>query len=228
MIRFHNVSMRYPTGYEALQQVSFQLPPQSFHFLAGHSGAGKTTILKLIYLAETASEGAVVVGGRNLDRLSRSQVPLLRREIGVIFQDYKLLFDRTVFDNVALSMEVSGADPAKIPGQVTRALKYVGLEDHMYENPIALSGGEQQRVTIARAIVKRPPLIIADEPTGNLDKEMARHILDLFQALHRAGATILIATHDLDLAQEYGHPFLVMEQGRVADLPPSARLEGPP
>ena len=225
MIQFLNVSMRYPSGYEALRQVSFTLAPNSFHFLIGHSGAGKTTILKLIYRAESPSEGGVIIGGRNLDRLSRNQIPLLRRSIGVIFQDYKLLYDRTVFDNVALAMEVAGQDPAKIPGQVIRTLEYVGLKDHIYNNPITLSGGEQQRVTIARAIVNRPPLVIADEPTGNLDKPMARHILDLFDRLNKAGTTILLATHDLELATELGHPQLEMEQGSLISIPSSAQIQ---
>ncbi|MBF0371419.1 MAG: cell division ATP-binding protein FtsE [Magnetococcales bacterium] len=228
MIRFHNVHMRYPSGYEALKGVSFSLRQGSFHFITGHSGAGKTSVLKLIYRAELPSEGTVVVGGRNVEQLDRSQVPQLRRGIGVIFQDYKLLYDRSVFENVALAMEVAGHEPGKIPGQVLRTLEYVGLKDRIHQNPIALSGGEQQRVSIARAIVNRPPLVIADEPTGNLDREMARHILSLFQSLHQQGTTILLVTHDLDLVEELGYPSLGMTDGILTDPDgfPSQGTEG--
>lgn len=225
MIRFHNVSMRYPTGYEALKGVSFALPKGSFHFLTGHSGAGKTSILKLIYRGERASGGTVLVGGRNIDQLSSRQLPLLRRSIGVIFQDYKLLYDRSVYDNVALALEVAGQDQERIPGQVLRILESVGLKDRVHQNPISLSGGEQQRVSIARATVNRPSLVIADEPTGNLDREMGRRILDLFQTLHQQGTTILLVTHDIDLARETPHPHIHMADGDIVSLPQSARLD---
>ncbi|MBF0285536.1 MAG: cell division ATP-binding protein FtsE [Magnetococcales bacterium] len=224
MIRFHNVHLRYPTGYEALKGVSFTVPRGGFHFLTGHSGAGKSSVLKLIYRAELPSEGGVVVDGRNVERLTPKQIPLLRRGIGVIFQDYKLLYDRSVFENVALAMEVAGHPMDKIPGQVQRTLEYVGLKDRMHLSPIALSGGEQQRVAIARAIVNRPPLIIADEPTGNLDKPMARRIFDLFTALHQSGATVLIVSHDLDLVAELGFPQIDMADGRITQLPASTRV----
>lgn len=224
MVRFHNVSMRYPTGYEALKGISFRLTPGSFHFLSGPSGAGKTSILKLIYCAELASEGAVIIQGRNVEQLTPSQLPSLRRGIGVIFQDYKLLYDRSVFDNVALAMEVAGQDPERIPGQVSRTLESVGLKERMYHNPIALSGGEQQRVAIARATVNRPPLVIADEPTGNLDRDMGRKIMALFHNLHQQGITILLVTHDLDLAAELGHPQITMVNGCLTQIPDSAKL----
>ncbi|MBF0622692.1 MAG: cell division ATP-binding protein FtsE [Magnetococcales bacterium] len=225
MIEFYNVSMRYPTGYVALKECSFAIPKGSFHFLSGHSGAGKTSVLKLIYRAEVAAEGAVIVNGRNIERLTRRQVPELRRSIGVIFQDFKLLYDRTVFDNVALAMEVAGHDPAKIPGQVARTLEYVGLKDSIYQNPISLSGGEQQRVSIARAIVNRPPLVIADEPTGNLDLEMGRRIFALFESLHQQGTTIFLVSHDQQLMDELGHPALQMKDSRLIHIPPSAQLK---
>ncbi|HIJ84267.1 MAG: cell division ATP-binding protein FtsE [Magnetococcales bacterium] len=223
MVRFHNVSMRYPTGYEALKGVSFRLNPGSFYFLTGPSGAGKTSVLKLIYRAELASEGAVLVQGRNVEQLTSAQLPTLRRGIGVIFQDYKLLYDRSVFDNVALAMEVAGHDPERIPGQVSRTLESVGLKERMYHNPIALSGGEQQRVAIARATVNRPPLVIADEPTGNLDREMGRRIMALFHNLYQQGTTILLVTHDLDLALELGHPQISMVDGCLTQVPDSAQ-----
>ncbi|MBF0109007.1 MAG: cell division ATP-binding protein FtsE [Magnetococcales bacterium] len=227
MVRFHNVSMRYPTGYEALKGVSFRAPPGSFHFITGPSGAGKTSILKLIYRGELASEGAVVVQGRNVEQMTAAQLPALRRSIGVIFQDYKLLYDRSVFDNVALAMEVAGHDPERIPGQVQRTLEAVGLSQRIHHNPIALSGGEQQRVAIARATVNRPPLVIADEPTGNLDREMGRKIMGLFHTLHQQGTTILLVTHDLDLANELGHPQIAMVDGCLAEVPESARPPRP-
>ncbi|NGZ07571.1 MAG: cell division ATP-binding protein FtsE [Magnetococcales bacterium] len=215
MIEFHQVTLRYPTGYEALKQVSFFLPKGSFHFLTGHSGAGKSSILRLIYRATLPSEGEVFVEGRNIAQLTRKQLPALRRGIGVIFQDFKLLYDRSVFDNVALAMEVANQDPTRIAGQVRRALQNVGLLERMHHNPIALSGGEQQRLAIARATVNRPPVVIADEPTGNLDKEMGRHILSLFDTLHQQGTTVLVATHDLDLADQTGHPRLEMRDGTL-------------
>ncbi|MBF0421788.1 MAG: cell division ATP-binding protein FtsE [Magnetococcales bacterium] len=223
MVRFLNVSMRYPTGHEALKDVSFHLRPGSFHFLTGPSGAGKTSILKLIYRAESASEGAVLVQGRNVEQMTPAQLPSLRRSIGVIFQDYKLLYDRSVFDNVALAMEVAGHNPERIPGQVSRTLESVGLTERMYHNPIALSGGEQQRVAIARATVNRPPLVIADEPTGNLDREMGRKIMTLFHNLHQQGITVLLATHDLDLAAELAHPQISMVDGILTSVPTSAQ-----
>ncbi|MBF0427449.1 MAG: cell division ATP-binding protein FtsE [Magnetococcales bacterium] len=217
MIEFHQVTLRYPTGFEALQKVSFSLPKGSFHFLTGHSGAGKSSVLKLIYRAESPSEGTVIVDGRNVEQLTRKQLPILRRGIGVIFQDFKLLYDRSVYDNVAIAMEVAGHDPTRITGQVRRTLQNVGLLERMHQNPISLSGGEQQRLAIARATVNRPPLVIADEPTGNLDKEMGRHIIALFGTLHQQGTTVLLATHDLDLAAETGHPCITMKDGRLLD-----------
>ncbi len=224
MIKFHNVSMRYPSGYEALKGVSFGLSKGSFHFLTGHSGAGKTSILKLIYRAEKSSGGAVVIGGRNVDQLTNKQLPLLRRSIGVIFQDYKLLYDRSVYDNVALAMEVAGQNPDHIPGQVARTLESVGLRDYTHQNPISLSGGEQQRVAIARATVNRPSLVIADEPTGNLDREMGRRIIALFQTLYKQGTTILLVTHDIELVKESGHAQIDMVGGKIVKMPKSARL----
>lgn len=226
MVRFHTVSMRYPSGYEALKGVSFALARGSFHFLTGHSGAGKSSVLKLIYRAEVPSEGGVVVGGRNVEQLAYKQLPQLRRSVGVIFQDFKLLYDRSVFDNVALAMEVAGQEPERIPGQVFRTLEQVGLKDKMYQNPITLSGGEQQRVAIARATVNRPPLVIADEPTGNLDRDMGRRILALFESLHKQGTTILLVTHDLELVRESGHPHMDMVAGCLTHIPPSAMLQG--
>ncbi|MEO5377366.1 MAG: cell division ATP-binding protein FtsE [Magnetococcus sp. DMHC-6] len=226
MIQFRNVSMRYPNGYEALKEVSFSITRGSFYFITGHSGAGKTSILKLIYRAELPSQGTVFIGGRNVELLNKKQIPELRRGIGVIFQDYKLLYDRSVFDNVALAMQVAGQDQTKIAAQVQRTLDYVGLIDFIDQNPITLSGGEQQRVAIARAIVNRPPLVIADEPTGNLDREMGRRIFNLFAALHRQGTTVVIITHDVDLAGEFDYPAIEMVGGKVAKIPESACFRG--
>ncbi|WP_041641457.1 cell division ATP-binding protein FtsE [Magnetococcus marinus] len=223
MVRFHNVSLRYATGFEALHNISFHIKPGQFIFLTGHSGAGKTSILKLIYQAETPSEGAILLNNRNIEHLPHKQLPALRRGIGVIFQDYKLLYDRTVYENVALAMEVAGQPTDKIEIQVERTLEYVGLKERMFHNPIALSGGEQQRVAIARAIVNRPPLVIADEPTGNLDKAMGQRIMGLFQSLHQQGTTIIVVTHDVEMAQQMGHPIIIMEDGQILTT-----LEGRP
>jgi cell division transport system ATP-binding protein len=223
MIQFEHVTLRYPTGHEALRDVSFDIPQGSFHFIIGHSGAGKTSILRLIYRAELATEGNVLFFGQDLNTLPHKYLPFLRREIGIVFQDYKLLYDRSVYDNIALALEVAGCESSKIAATVHRTLEYVGLADRMHQNPVSLSGGEQQRVSIARAIVNQPSLIIADEPTGNLDRAMGRHIFALLNALHKKGTTILIVTHDVDLVAELGHPYIVMTKGQLEHVPGSAQ-----
>ncbi|MBF0158762.1 MAG: cell division ATP-binding protein FtsE [Magnetococcales bacterium] len=215
MIQFQDVTLRYPTGHEALHSISFTIPQGAFYFITGHSGAGKSSILRLIYRAVLPTKGDVTVAGYNVKQLSYKQLPFLRRKIGIVFQDYKLLYDRSVYDNVALALEVSGHPSGKIRARVKQILEYVGLSEQMGQNPMTLSGGEQQRAAIARAIVNQPDLIIADEPTGNLDKAMGRHIFALFDALHRQGSTILIVTHDIDLMTEMGHPHLSIVQGTL-------------
>jgi cell division transport system ATP-binding protein len=215
MIRFDNVSKRYATGQEALSGLTFHLEKQEMAFLTGHSGAGKSTLLKLIMLMERASSGQVLVGGQDLARLRRRQIPLLRRRIGVVFQNHQLLFDRTVFDNVALPLVISGHPAKEIPRRVRAALDKVGLLSKEKQNPVSLSGGEQQRVGIARAVVNKPSVLLADEPTGNLDPELSAEIMALFERFNQVGVTVLIATHDLALVARKPYRMLTLSEGRL-------------
>ena len=215
MIRFDEVSKRYAGGSEALSRVSFELADGEMSFLTGHSGAGKSTLMKLIILMERASQGQVIVNGTNLNRVSRRQVPAVRRNVGVVFQNHQLLFDRTVYDNVALPLTIAGFSPKEVGRRVRAALSKVGLSDKEKRYPVALSGGEQQRVGIARAVVNKPPLLLADEPTGNLDPELSQEIMDLFSQFNQVGVSVLIATHDLDLVQRMAKRELVLRQGKV-------------
>ena len=215
MIRFDEVSKRYAGGSEALSRVSFELADGEMSFLTGHSGAGKSTLMKLIILMERASQGQVIVNGANLNRVSRRQVPAVRRNVGVVFQNHQLLFDRTVYDNVALPLTIAGFSPKEVGRRVRAALSKVGLSDKEKRYPVALSGGEQQRVGIARAVVNKPPLLLADEPTGNLDPELSQEIMDLFSQFNQVGVSVLIATHDLDLVQRMAKRELVLRQGKV-------------
>jgi len=215
MIKFDNVSKRYPGGFEALLNVSFELDDSEFAFLTGHSGAGKSTLLKLIMLMEKANGGQVFVNTQNLNRMKRRQVPFFRRQVGVVFQDHQLLFDRNVFDNVALPLQVAGYNNRDAARRVRAALDKVGLLKKENQNPIALSGGEQQRVGIARAVVNKPVLLLADEPTGNLDPELSGEIMNLFELFSQVGTTVLIATHDLELINRQKHRVLRLDQGRL-------------
>src|SRR5690606_1665112 len=187
MIQFDDVSKRYPSGQEALSHVHFRLREGEFAFLTGHSGAGKSTLLKLIMHMELPSSGQIFVQGQNLNKLSRRQLPYYRRNIGLVFQDHRLLFDRSVFDNVALPLQIAGYDPALAARRVRAALDKVGLLHKEAQNPVALSSGEQQRVGIARAVVNKPALLLADEPTGNLDPELSEDIMDLFRQFNDVG-----------------------------------------
>ena len=196
MIEFSAVTKRYPGGYEALKAVSFTVADGELVFVTGHSGAGKSTLLKLLPVIERATSGSVLVNGQNVSTMRAGAIPYLRRNIGQIFQDQKLLYDRSVFDNVMLPLAVTGVHPKDGAKRVRAALDKVGLLAREKANPIALSGGEQQRLAIARAIVNRPAMIIADEPTANLDADYAGQIIDLFVAFHQVGVTLLIATHD--------------------------------
>lgn len=218
MIRFEHVAKRYPGGVQALSDVNFELEHGEMAFLTGHSGAGKSTLLRLIALLERPSRGQVLFEGRNVGRLSRRQIPLLRRRVGVIFQDHKLLTDRRVFDNVALPLLIAGFSWTEIRRRVRAALDQVGLLDKESMQVPVLSGGEQQRVGIARAIVAKPPLLLADEPTGNLDPELSAELMKLFCTLNELGTTVLIATHDLYLVRQLGRRTLVLDHGSmVAD-----------
>jgi len=215
MIRFDEVSKRYDGGSEALSRVSFELAGGEMSFLTGHSGAGKSTLMKLIILMERASQGQVIVNGTNLNRVSRHQVPALRRSVGVVFQNHQLLSDRTVYDNVALPLTIAGFSPKEVGRRVRAALSKVGLSDKEKKYPVALSGGEQQRVGIARAVVNKPPLLLADEPTGNLDPELSQEIMDLFSQFNQVGVSVLIATHDLDLVQRMAKRELILRDGKL-------------
>jgi cell division transport system ATP-binding protein len=215
MIEFRQVTKRYDSDHTALRQVNFGLARGELAFLTGHSGAGKSTLLKLIMVMERPSAGEVVVGGQVLNRLPRRQIPYIRRHIGVVFQNHQLLFDRTVFDNVAMPLEVMGASPRDTGRRVRAALDKVGLLNKEKMNPMQLSGGEQQRVGIARAVVNKPPVLLADEPTGNLDPELSADIMRLFGQFSQVGVTVLIATHDIALINEIGRRTLTLDHGRL-------------
>jgi cell division transport system ATP-binding protein len=215
MIRFDNVSKRYPGGHEALSNVSFHLPRGEMAYLTGHSGAGKSTLLKLIALIERPSRGNLLLDGINLSSVSNRKIPYVRRNIGIIFQNHHLLYDRPVFDNVALPLVIAGYQHREIGKRVRAALDQVGLLNKEKSMPITLSGGEQQRVGIARAIVHKPGLLLADEPTGNLDPELSRDIMELFARFNQVGVSVLIASHDLDLIQQMGSPVVSLSNGRL-------------
>lgn len=217
MIRFDNVSKRYREGKDALSGISFSIAPGEMAFLTGHSGAGKSTLLKLIMLIERATRGQVLIGNRALSRVSSSQIPYLRRQIGVVFQDPHLLSDRDVFKNVALPLQITGASGKEQGKRVRAALDRVGLLDKEKASPNSLSGGEQQRVGIARAIVNKPTILLADEPTGNLDPELSADIMRLFQDLNNVGSTLLIATHDVALVKQMQKRQIILDKGKLVD-----------
>lgn len=224
MIRFTNASKRYPGGHDALLNVNFNLEPGEMAFLIGHSGAGKSTFLKLIALIERPSRGQVLVNNQNLGKLKKSKIPYFRRNIGIIFQDHQLLFDRTVYDNVALPLIIAGYPNREIGKRVRAALDKVGLLNKEKAYPITLSGGEQQRVGIARAVVNKPPLLLADEPTGNLDPELSREIMHIFEQFSQVGTSVLVATHDLDMISRMPYRILELRQGQlVNDIAAGAR-----
>lgn len=215
MIHFHKVSKRYDNGKDALLNVNFELDQGDITFLTGHSGAGKSTLLKLIMLIERPSGGRLIVCDQDTAKVGRSAIPFYRRQIGMVFQNHQLLFDRTVYDNVALPLIIAGYRPRETGRRVRAALDKVGLLDKETLNPIALSGGEQQRVGIARAVVNKPQILIADEPTGNLDPTLSAEIMDLFDQFSQVGVTVLIATHDLGLISRYDHRLLSLDSGQL-------------
>lgn len=217
MIKFDNISKRYEGGHEALSQVSFHLKRGDMAFLTGHSGAGKSTLLKLIMLMERPTHGQLIVGGQNVNRIPRRQIPYFRRHIGVVFQNHHLLFDRTVYDNVALPLEITGMPHREIGRRVRAALDKVGLLSKEKLNPIQLSGGEQQRIGIARAVVNKPSLLLADEPTGNLDPKLSSDIMNLFEQFNQVGVTVLIASHDLALIANLKHRVLELNTGQLLE-----------
>ncbi|KAF3977609.1 MAG: cell division ATP-binding protein FtsE [Methylococcales symbiont of Iophon sp. n. MRB-2018] len=215
MLKFDHVSKRYQDAGDALIDVSFHLQKGEMAFLTGHSGAGKSTLLKLIAMMELCSRGHVLLDGQNLSKVREKQIPFIRRKLGLIFQDNKLLHDRTIFDNVALPLVISGYGQQQIAGRVRAALDKVGLLQKEKKYPLALSSGEQQRVGIARAVVNKPQLILADEPTGNLDPELSAEVMRLFEKFQNVGVTVLIASHDIDLLKQMGHRVLTLENGKL-------------
>jgi cell division transport system ATP-binding protein len=215
MIEFHDVCKRYATGQEALSHVSFTIEEQEIVFLTGHSGAGKSTLMKLIMLMERPTSGQVMIGGRNLGRLSQGHIPFHRRQVGVVFQNHQLLFDRTVFDNVALPLQICGVHHREVARRVRASLDKVNLLNKENAFPISLSGGEQQRVGIARAVVNKPPLLLADEPTGNLDPELSAEIMELFRQFSEVGVTVMIASHNIDLIRSMHRRVLTLDDGKL-------------
>jgi cell division transport system ATP-binding protein len=215
MIQFNSVSKRYENGHEALHQVNFHLEKSEMAFLTGHSGAGKTTLLKLIAAIEAPSQGQILVDGRNLSRITRREIPYLRRNIGMIFQNPHLLSNRSVFENVALPLIITGKPHEEVKRRVRAALDKVGLLNKEKSYPLSLSAGEQQRVSIARAVINKPALLLADEPTGNLDPSLSMEIMHIFEEFNRVGVSILIATHDLTFIATLPYRILRLKKGRI-------------
>ncbi len=215
MISFDRVSKRYEQGHEALHEVSVNIGSDELVFITGHSGAGKTTLLRMIMLMERPSRGQVIIDGQNLAAIGPRGIPRHRRNIGVVFQNHRLLMDRTVYDNVALPLIIAGYDHRELGRRVRAALDKVGLLDRERAMPIALSGGEQQRVGIARAVVGKPKILLADEPTGNLDPALSAEIMQLFEEFNQVGVTVLIASHDLALISRLRHRLITLREGRL-------------
>nr|WP_294168080.1 cell division ATP-binding protein FtsE [uncultured Sphingomonas sp.] len=227
IVEFDSVGLRYGTGAEVLKDLDLRLPRGGFTYLTGPSGAGKTSLLKLLYLAQRPTRGRMRIFGEELSGAPRDIMPAYRRRIGVVFQDFRLVRHLSAFDNVALPLRLAGRDEAEVVGPVRELLAWVGLADRAGAKPPTLSGGEQQRVAIARAVIGHPELLVADEPTGNVDADMAARLLHLFESLNRLGTTILVATHDLSLiAATRGAQLMRLEGGRLVD--PTGALRNPP
>ena len=227
IVQFDNVGLRYGTGKEVLTDISFTLFPGSFYFLTGASGAGKTSLLKLLYLAQRPSRGMIRMFGTDAITLSRDRLPGFRRRLGVVFQDFRLVPHLSAFDNVALPLRVAGVEEEDLRKPVADTLEWVGLGDRSHARPATLSGGEQQRVAIARAVITRPDMLVADEPTGNVDPDMAVKLLRLFEALNRLGTTVVVATHDIHLLKKVPESLIMrLDRGRLSD--PTGALRYPP
>ncbi len=216
MIRFEHVGLRYGIGPEVLSDINFKLEPGSFHFLSGPSGAGKSSLLSLMFLGRHPTRGLVTMFGHNISDLSRRELAPLRQRIGVVFQEFRLLPNLSTFDNVALPLRILGRPEKEIKNNVNELLEWVGLGEHKQTLPQTMSGGQQQRVAIARAVVARPRLLLADEPTGNLDDEIGFRLMNLFEQLNRMGTTIVIATHSQQIMDKFNHPRLVLGNGHLA------------
>jgi cell division transport system ATP-binding protein len=215
LIRFENVGLRYGVGPEVLRDLNFAIESKSFQFLTGPSGAGKTTLIRLFFLALKPTRGLITMFGREVSPLAKSELYSLRRRIGVVFQDFRLLDHLTTFENVALPLRVLGRDEASYRGDVVELLRWVGLGDRVHAPPSVLSGGEKQRAAIARALITRPQLLLADEPTGNVDPPLARRLMRLFVELNRLGTSVVLATHDITLMNQFPSRRLVLEEGRL-------------
>ena len=227
VVEFDNVGLRYGTGAETLTDLSFTLYPGSFYFMTGASGAGKTSLLKLLYLAHRPSRGAIRIFGHDAITLPRNRLPGFRRRIGVVFQDFRLVPHLSTFDNIALPLRIAGIAERELRGPVAEMLAWIGLSERADARPAMLSGGEQQRVAIARAVIGRPEILVADEPTGNVDPEMALRLLQLFSALNKLGTTVVVATHDIHLLREVeGAQMMRLDNGRLSD--PTGSLRYPP
>ncbi len=217
MIRFYNVDKTYRGDHHAIEGVTLTVHPREFCFITGSSGAGKSTLLKLIIREIRPTAGQILVNGRHLEALTTSQMPAFRRRVGVVFQDFRLIPTRTVYENVALVLTIQGVPLRERRRRAYEALQWVGLQNRMSSFPEQLSGGEQQRVAIARALINRPVILLADEPTGNLDAELAREILALFKEVNAAGTTVVVATHDRSLIAEFGGRVILLDHGRLVD-----------
>jgi cell division transport system ATP-binding protein len=217
MIQIYNISKAYQKDSSALEDITLKIPKGDFVYLTGPSGAGKSTLLKLLYCAEMPNRGQILINGQNITRMGSSRVPQLRRRLGIVFQDFKLLATRTIFENVAFPLEIQGKKRYEVGKRVYQALKHVGLEHKLQRYPLQLSGGEQQRVAIARALVVDPVVLLADEPTGNLDPEVTLEIMELFKGANARGSTILLATHDREMIRRFPRRVVTLEDGRLAD-----------
>ncbi|MEQ1953686.1 cell division ATP-binding protein FtsE [Mesorhizobium sp. CN2-181] len=215
MIRFENVGLRYGMGPEILRDISFQIPPSSFQFLSGPSGAGKTTLLRLLFMSLKPTRGLINVFGKDRSHISAQELPMMRRRIGVVFQDFRLLDHMTTYENVALPLRVRGREESSYRADVSELLKWVGLGERMHVLPPILSGGEKQRAAIARALIEQPEILLADEPTGNVDPPLARRLLRLFIELNRLGTAVVIATHDLGLMEQVDARRMILSDGRL-------------
>ena len=221
MITFENIALRYGKGPEVLRDITFELERGGFYFLTGKSGAGKTSLMRLLYLRKRPTRGLLSMFNKRIDKLSREELMPLRRDIGMVFQDFRLLDHLSVYDNVALPLRIMGRGDSVIKNDVTALLKWVGLGDHMHSKPPLLSGGQKQRVAIARAVIAKPKLLLADEPTGNLDDQIGTRLLFLFDELNRLGTSVVVATHKMGLVARFGHPQLHLSDGSLTIIPGS-------
>lgn len=230
MIKFEHVGLRYGIGPEVISDVNITLDPGSFHFLSGPSGSGKTSLMSLLYLGRRPTRGLVTMFGQNVGSMDRNQMAAMRQRIGVVFQDFRLLGHMSAFDNVALPLRITGKSEKEIQANVNELMEWVGLGDQKQSLPSTLSGGQQQRIAIARAVITRPRLLLADEPTGNLDDDIGYRLMSLFDQLNRMGTTVVIATHNVQMMEKFGHARLILDKGhvRVEGMPGTIRkkLEG--